>query len=166
MQVYSNRNQDGKAIAFAERAGLKEGERALLRMNTGATISTPERAGELVTARSNVVTLHFCSSGWKYLERLPMLDMPESAFQVNIIGELPEGIPTYAFIEGEFVGTLRGGRLYLETPKLIRAATIPREVVWEEPWGHDWGRRTVPAFEQKRDFDEWFDAKCAVLREN
>lgn len=166
MKVHSNRNQDNKAVTFAREAGLQEGESALFQMSTGATIHTPEHAGELVTASSNVVTLHFCSSGWKYLEKLPERVLENLPFEVTIIGELPEGIPMYSFVEADVIGTLRHGKLCLEMPRLIRAAAIPKELVRDQPWGHDWGRRTVPAFEKSRDFAEWFDGRCVVLRDN
>lgn len=157
--------QPVSALDLAIASGLKDGKTALVQLNTGATVNTEQPPGTLI-AKAPLVTLHFCSSGWKILEYLPDQEIPEQQVPLLVRGELPNGIPPYAFIEGEFTATLREGRLTLVAPRLIRVAAIPKFGILQSAWSHPSGRRAVVAFTGCDSFDEWLDENCSVLRQN
>ena len=156
--------QPDSALSYARSSGLKEGDRVLVNLTVGATVSPPAKAGELVTT-ARVVTLHFCSSGWKILDRLcPSVPVTEGDPLVNVVGGLPQGLPPMSFIDGEFDVTLKDGRLHLIAPPIIRAAAIPVELHERAPWAHAAGRREVFEFDGRRSFADWIGERAEVVR--
>lgn len=158
--------QPDSALRFARESGLKEGDRVLVQLNVGVTVSAVqiEREGEAVLAQE--ATLHFCSSGWKILRPLPTLqsgaEMPNA---VNIVGSLPvAAMPRACFIDGLFEVVMLNDRLQITPPRTLRVAAIPDKLHEEAPWAYPDGREIVRLYGGVRSSQGWLNREAKVVQ--